>query len=112
MDNRIRIRKGKQTVRITVTITAEQHAALQSLAQSSGFNASEIVRYALIQLFRQPLIVLPGEHTGKGHMSREESTQPGLEHGGQAAAHTAITGKPSTPCPATSTEQEEEDHAN
>jgi len=58
MDKRIRIRKGKQTVRITVTITTEQHSRLKALAKANGFNASELVRYALVQLFKQPYIFL------------------------------------------------------
>jgi len=58
MDNRIRIRKGKQTVRITVTITVEQHTRLKALAAANGFNTSELARYALVQLFKQPYIFL------------------------------------------------------
>ena len=65
-DNRIHIKQGKQTVRITVTITTEQQRHLRSLADSSGFNASELVRYALLQLFRNPCIFLSGENTGDG----------------------------------------------
>lgn len=56
MDKRIRIRKGKQTVRITVTITNEQHTRLKALAAANGFNTSELARYALVQLFKQPYI--------------------------------------------------------
>ena len=63
-DNRIHIKQGRQTVRITVTITTEQQQHLRSLADSSGFNASELVRYALLQLFRNPCIFLSGENTG------------------------------------------------
>ena len=62
-DNRIHIKQGKQTVRMTVTITTEQHQHLRSLADSSGLNASELVRYALLQLFRNPCIFLSGENT-------------------------------------------------
>ena len=58
MDKRIRIRKGKQTVRITVTITVEQHTRLKALAAANGFNTSELARYALVQLFKQPYIFL------------------------------------------------------
>ena len=65
-DNRIHIKQGKQTVRITVTITTEQQQHLRSLADSSGFNASELVRYALLQLFRNPCIFLSGENAGDG----------------------------------------------
>ena len=61
-DNRIHIKQGKQTVRMTVTITTEQHQHLRSLADSSGLNASELVRYALLQLFRNPRIFLSGEN--------------------------------------------------
>jgi 16S rRNA U516 pseudouridylate synthase RsuA-like enzyme len=61
-DNRIHIRNGRQTARITVTITTEQDRYLRSLVESSGFNASELVRYALLQLFRNPHISLAGEH--------------------------------------------------
>ena len=43
-DNRIHIKQGKQTVRMTVTITSEQRRHLRSLSDSSGFNASELVR--------------------------------------------------------------------
>ena len=63
-DDRIHIRQGRQTVRITVTITTEQQQHLRSLADSSGFNASELVRYALLQLFRNPCIFLSGENAG------------------------------------------------
>ncbi len=65
-DNRIHIRQGKQTVRMTVTITTEQRQHLRSLADSSGFNASELVRYALLQLFRNPCIFLSAENTDDG----------------------------------------------
>ena len=65
-DNRIHIRQGKQTVRMTVTITTEQRQHLRSLAVSSGLNASELVRYALLQLFRNPCIFLSDENTGDG----------------------------------------------
>ena len=65
-DNRIHIKQGKQTVRMTVTITTEQRQHLRSLADSSGLNASELVRYALLQLFRNPCIFLSGENTGDG----------------------------------------------
>lgn len=65
-DNRIHIKQGKQTVRMTVTITTEQRQHLRSLADSSGLNASEIVRYALLQLFRNPCIFLSGENTDDG----------------------------------------------
>ena len=65
-DNRIHIKQGRQTVRITVTITTGQHQHLRSLADSSGFNASELVRYALLQLFRNPCIFLSGENAGDG----------------------------------------------
>ena len=65
-DNRIHIKQGRQTVRITVTITTEQHQHLRSLADSSGLNASELVRYALLQLFRNPCIFLSGENAGDG----------------------------------------------
>ena len=65
-DNRIHIKQGRQTVRITVTITTEQHQHLRSLADSSGFNASELVRYALLQLFRNPCIFLSGENVADG----------------------------------------------
>ncbi len=61
-DNRIHIRNGRQTVRITVTITTEQSQHLRSLVESSGFNASELIRYALLQLFRNPHISLAGGH--------------------------------------------------
>jgi 16S rRNA U516 pseudouridylate synthase RsuA-like enzyme len=61
-DNRIHIRKGRQTARITVTITTEQNQHLRSLAESSGLNASELVRCALLQLFKNPYISLAGEH--------------------------------------------------
>lgn len=60
-DNRIHIRNGRQTARITVTITTEQDRYLRSLVESSGFNASELVRYALLQLFRNPYISLADE---------------------------------------------------
>lgn len=63
-DNRVHIKQGRQTVRITVTITTEQRQHLRSLADSSGFNASELVRYALLQLFRNPCIFLSGENAG------------------------------------------------
>jgi len=59
MDKRVRIREGKQTVRITVTITAEQHSRLKALAKANSLNASELVRYALVQLFKQPYVFLP-----------------------------------------------------
>ena len=62
-DNQVRIRNGRQTVRITVTITGEQRSRLKALAEANGFNTSELVRYALIQLFRQPYIFLPPEYT-------------------------------------------------
>ncbi len=65
-DNRIHIKQGKQTVRMTVTITTEQRRHLRLLADSSGLNASELVRYALLQLFRNPCIFLSGENTGDG----------------------------------------------
>ena len=65
-DNRIHIKQGKQTVRMTVIITTEQRQHLRSLADSSGLNASELVRYALLQLFRNPCIFLSGENTGDG----------------------------------------------
>ena len=65
-DNRIQIKQGKQTVRMTVTITTEQRQHLRSLADSSGLNASELVRYALLQLFRNPCIFLSGENNGDG----------------------------------------------
>ena len=63
MDNRIRIRNGPQTSRITVTITADQHAHLEALARSTGFNISELVRYSLVELFKQPNIFLSATHT-------------------------------------------------
>ena len=72
MDNRIRIRNGRQTVRITVTITNEQHSRLKSLANSNGFNTSELVRYALIQLFKQPYIFLSQEYTN----NRQDAYNP------------------------------------
>jgi len=76
MDNRIRIRNGKQTVRITVTITNDQHSKLKALAEANGFNTSELVRYALIQLFKQPYIFLSQEYTNNRH----EVYQPSQEH--------------------------------
>jgi len=76
MDNRIRIRNGKQTVRITVTITSDQHSRLKSLAESNGFNTSELVRYALIQLFKQPYIFLSQEYTNNRH----DVYHPSQEH--------------------------------
>ena len=65
-DNRIHIRQGRQTVRMTVTITTEQRQHLRALADSNGLNASELVRYALLQLFRNPCIFLSGENTDDG----------------------------------------------
>ncbi|MCD6230362.1 MAG: hypothetical protein J7J88_00535 [Dehalococcoidia bacterium] len=63
IDSRVRIRQGAQTARITVTITREQHSRLRSLCRGSGFNASEVVRHALVQLFRMPYIFLPPDYT-------------------------------------------------
>ena len=62
MDNRIRIRNGPQTARITVTITADQHAHLEALARSTGFNISELVRYSLVQVFQDPHVFLSAIH--------------------------------------------------
>jgi len=60
---RIKIRNGKQTIRITVTITNNQHSKLKALAEANGFNTSELVRYALLQLFKQPYIFLSHGYT-------------------------------------------------
>lgn len=77
MDNRIRIRNGKQTVRITVTITNEQHSKLKDLAEANGFNTSELVRYALIQLFKQPYIFLSQEYTNNRQRAYSSSKENG-----------------------------------
>lgn len=77
MDNRIRIRNGKQTVRITVTITNDQHSRLKSLAESNGFNTSELVRYALIQLFKQPYIFLSQEYISNRQWAYSSSKENG-----------------------------------
>jgi len=63
MDNRIRIRNGRQTTRITVTITCKQRDSLRALSDSSGLNASELVRCALVQFLQRPYIFLPAEYT-------------------------------------------------
>ena len=77
MDNRIRIRNRKQTVRITVTITTEQHSKLKALAEANGFNTSELVRYALIQLFKQPYIFLSHEYTNNKQQAYNSSKENG-----------------------------------
>jgi len=77
MDNRIRIRNGKQTIRITVTITNDQHSKLKSLAESNGFNTSELVRYALIQLFKKPYIFLSQEYTNNRQRAYKLSKENG-----------------------------------
>jgi post-segregation antitoxin (ccd killing protein) len=56
MMNEIRIRKGRQTVPISVTITKEQQARLKALAKANGLNMSELTRYALLRLFKEPYI--------------------------------------------------------
>ncbi|MCD6567791.1 MAG: hypothetical protein J7K94_03535 [Dehalococcoidia bacterium] len=61
-DERIRIRQSKQTVRVTVTITHGQREKLDAAVKSSGFNASELVRYALIQFFRKGGVFLPADY--------------------------------------------------
>ena len=78
MDNRIRIRNGPQTTRITVTITADQHARLEGLARDTGFNMSELVRYSLVQVFKDPNIFLSAAHTTRK----------------SAAYDTSLTGEP------------------
>jgi len=83
MDNRIRIRNGKQTVRITVTITNDQYAKLKALAESNGFNTSELVRYALIQLFKQPYIFLSQEYTNNRQRAYNSSKENGKSKGTQ-----------------------------
>ena len=80
VDNRVRIRKSRQTVRITVTITDDQHRRLRTLAETSGFNASELVRYALLQFFRQPYIFLSRRYTN----DKQELYNPLREQGGDA----------------------------
>ena len=112
MDNRIRIRNGPQTSRITVTITADQHARLEGLARDTGFNISELVRYSLVQLFKYPHIFLSATYISNKPASYHTSAhgEPG-EDGALNASHPATPNR-IRPSPPASTGHKEEGHAD
>lgn len=59
----VKLRKSRQTIPITVSVTREQQAKLKELAAANGLNMSELARYALTRLIREPYIFLWTEHT-------------------------------------------------
>ena len=112
MDNRIRIRNGPQTARITVTITVEQRGRLEALAKSSGFNVSELVRYSLVQLFKYPHVFLSGNLIDSKAASYHTSShgEPG-EEDALNASHPATPNR-IRPSPPAGTGRKEESHAD
>jgi hypothetical protein len=82
----IRVRKGRRTVTITVTVTREQQARLKALAEANGLNMSELTRYALLRLFREPYIFLSPQYSNSKQseydLSAEHEGGSHDEHGG------------------------------
>jgi len=112
MDNRIRIRNGPQTTRITVTITADQHARLEALAMHTGFNISELVRYSLVQVFKDPHVFLSTYHiiTTPTSYRTSDHGEPGEE--GTLNASQSPTPHPMPHSPPAGTGHKEESNAD
>ena len=112
MDNRIRIRNGPQTARVTVTITTEQRARLEALAGSSGFNVSELVRYSLVQLFKYPHVFLSGNLIDSKAASYHASSHGEPGEDGALDASRSATPHPIPHSPPAGTGRKEESHAD